>query len=73
MSKEKFDRNAPHINLKEVGQNREITPGHAETITAGFKKLCGKPGTVPEDELYDGLGGPEEREPGFELPKPKHR
>ncbi len=73
MSKEKFDRYAPHINLKDVGQNREITQEHDERIPSGFEKLYERTGTVPEENPYAELGGPEERKPGFELTKPKHR
>ncbi len=72
MDKEKFDRNKPHKSLEEIGKDKLITPEHAQTITAGWERL-NESRTDEKNgnnfKLYDGLGGPEEREPDFKIPK----
>lgn len=72
MSREPFDRNKSYKKIEEIGGEKEVTPGYAAVTSAGWKRMNTHENPQGEEltKDYDNIARePEEREPGFGLPK----
>src|SRR5918996_1638696 len=64
MSKEKFERDKPHVNVGTIGH---IDHGKT-TLTAAITKVLAEAGTGTEEETFDDIdNAPEEKERGITI------